>query len=272
MELEKPKISIITVVYNDKEGIEKTIKSVIKQKFKQYEFIVINGLSSDGTSDVVDSYAQNINTYLNEKDDGISDAFNKGIKYATGDWIYFLNSGDYLLDENTLSAFYHNFLLNSSFDIVTGRVRIVDSKGEFLGYYHPNKTVKLENLKDKNIIAHQATFVKSEVFKKIGLFNDYKLQMDYDFWIRAWTKNVTFFFTNEVIANFTRTGVSSTRNNYKSALKEHFDILLINNLIYSYNKYQLLYNIYLYNIKTIIRGIVGQRISNYINSLRSKRL
>lgn len=164
----RPIISIVSIVYNDVIGIEKTILSVIEQKFKNYEFIVIDGLSSDGTSEKIVEYSQFIDNYICEKDEGISDALNKGLSLAKGEWVYFLNCGDYFIDNEILNKVYSGLLINSPFQIVSGRVKIVDSTGEYLGYCHPNKRFHINELYKTNIIAHQATFVRLEWFQKIG--------------------------------------------------------------------------------------------------------
>ena len=101
------KISIITVVKNDKYNIEKTIQSCISQRHINIEYIVINGLSTDGTNEIIDKYSDKIHKYINDYDIGIYDAMNKGLDLATGDWIIFMNSGDIFFQDITL---YNIFL------------------------------------------------------------------------------------------------------------------------------------------------------------------
>ena len=268
----RPIFSIISVVYNDVLGIEKTIFSVINQNFKNYEFIVIDGLSSDGTSAKIVEYSKFINKYICEKDEGISDALNKGLSFAKGEWVYFLNSGDYFIDNETLSKVYSDLLIKSTFQIVSGRVKIVDFMGNYMGYCHPNKVFHINELYKRNIIAHQATFVRLELFQKIGFFKNYKIQMDYDFWIRSMKNNISFNLTNFIVANFSRNGVSSERSNYKAAIREKLHVLLVHNIISKSKYWFLLYKeSLLFDIKTILRGVIGPEKSKLLSLYRLKK-
>ena len=107
----KPLISIITVVLNDKDNIEKTILSVLNQNYKNIQYIIIDGGSSDGTIDIIKKYEKNIGFWVSEKDKGIYDAFNKGLKHTNGDLIGFTNSGDTLTNESLdyLVDYYNNY-------------------------------------------------------------------------------------------------------------------------------------------------------------------
>ena len=109
--MQKPLITIITVVLNDQDNIEKTILSVLKQDYKNIQYIVIDGDSKDGTNKIIKKYSDKINIFKSEKDEGIYDAFNKGLDLATGDLIGFVNSGDTLTTESLtiLNKYYHNY-------------------------------------------------------------------------------------------------------------------------------------------------------------------
>ncbi|MEZ7505843.1 glycosyltransferase family 2 protein [Flavobacterium sp. Arc2] len=267
-----PKISIITIVYNDKIGLEKTINSVLNQDFKDFEFIVIDGLSTDGSSDLANKYIEHITKYVREKDNGIADAFNKGLKFCNGDWVYFLNAGDFFAENNTLTKIYNSFLSLSKSSIVSGKVKIVDVNQVPLGYNHPNGKVSIDDLLNRNIIAHQATFVKLEVFNKIGNFKPYKIHMDYDFWIRCLRSEIKFELIEEVVACFTRNGVSSFRKNYLIAVKEQLGILLNYSFISKFRYYKVYYSNFLYfSLKSLIRLLIGEKMTNIINQNRLKR-
>ena len=99
----RPLISIITVVYNDLKGIENTILSVLSQQSDNFEYIIVDGNSSDGTSKVIKSYAHGVDIIISEPDGGLYDAMNKGVRSANGRWIYFLNSSDHFLNPNTIN-------------------------------------------------------------------------------------------------------------------------------------------------------------------------
>jgi glycosyltransferase involved in cell wall biosynthesis len=99
-----PKISIITVCYNAEKQLKKTIDSVINQTYKNIEFIIIDGASSDNSLELLKTYSSSINFWVSEPDHGIYDAMNKGLSVATGDYVQFLNAGDYFCDETSLEA------------------------------------------------------------------------------------------------------------------------------------------------------------------------
>src|ERR1700757_1115246 len=101
-----PKLSIITINFNDQLGLSKTIKSVISQTISDFEFIIIDGASSDKSLDIIKHYADKISFWVSEKDNGIYDAQNKGIAKATGDYLLFLNSGDCFYNEHIVENFY----------------------------------------------------------------------------------------------------------------------------------------------------------------------
>ena len=103
---ETPKISIVTVTYNCKDTVEKTIQNVLKQTYPNIEYIVIDGNSTDGTKEIIERYADRLAYWVSEPDKGIYDAMNKGIKAATGDWILFRNSGDYFFEPSTVEKVF----------------------------------------------------------------------------------------------------------------------------------------------------------------------
>ncbi len=116
MEKCQPKVSIVTVVFNDVKHIEGTILSVTRQNYPNLEYIVIDGGSTDGTVDVIKKYADKIAYWVSEPDKGVYDAMNKGIKMATGEWLNFMNVGDRFADENVLSKiFCRNYSENVQF-------------------------------------------------------------------------------------------------------------------------------------------------------------
>ena len=100
------KLSIITINYNNKNGLQKTIDSVISQTFKDFEWIIIDGGSTDGSKELIEKYSQHITYWVSEPDKGIYNAMNKGIKVAKGEYLFFLNSGDYLVQPNTINQIF----------------------------------------------------------------------------------------------------------------------------------------------------------------------
>lgn len=206
------KISIITVNYNNKDGLKKTIDSVVNQTWKDFEFIIIDGNSNDGSKDIIQEYRHSISYALSEPDTGIYNAMNKGIKAANGNYLLFLNSGDILLDSNTLEK--ANELINGDYDIYYGdivydeiakrEIRTFPKKLNFNFFY-------LHNL------SHQASFIKRSLFDDIFYYNEeFKIVSDWEFFIYAiCNRNASYHHMNIVICIYDGTGLSSNLNNHK---------------------------------------------------------
>ena len=187
-----PRFSIITIVKNDRINIGKTIESVRSQTFNDYEFIIIDGGSSDGTLDVVRKYENDIDFWISEPDKGISDAFNKGIALSSGEYIQLLNAGDTYFDNDVLNL-VSRFCGHA---IITGYAKLEALK------VPDCLLLNSDPLRKKAMISHQASFVHLQVYQQIGLYNlNYKIRMDYDFWLRA-LDNLDFFFIERFLVNF----------------------------------------------------------------------
>src|ERR1700722_6602734 len=122
----RPLLSVITIVYNNVKGIERTMLSVLSQTYPNIEYIVVDGLSNDGTLGVIMKYENRIAKFSSEKDDGIYDAMNKGLDLATGDYVIFMNSGDEFFDADTVAAV---FASGDDADIYYGETEMIDSSG-----------------------------------------------------------------------------------------------------------------------------------------------
>ncbi|MDD2714828.1 MAG: glycosyltransferase family 2 protein [Candidatus Wallbacteria bacterium] len=202
--IQLPMISVVTVVFNSASTIEKTIISIINQTYKNFEYIVIDGGSSDGTINVINKYRDKINCIISEKDEGISDAFNKGVRNSSGDWIIFINSGDTFIADSILDK-VHSHLLQTDFDVIYGKINLVNTYNctqLICGKPFDRKTF----LKRMNI-PHQATFHNKNLYLKYGFYStDYRIAMDYDLLLRV--KDLKVLFINEVISNMSAGGVS----------------------------------------------------------------
>ncbi len=158
----KPLISIITVVFNDKNNIKKTILNVTNQIYSNFEYIVIDGGSTDGTAEIIKKYENKIDYWLSEKDNGIYDAMNKGIDLARGDWVNFMNSGDIFYSRLVLkSLFAHQKYKNVQ--IIYGNHQVIYPRGNL-------KIVKpglLKNLWKGTQFCQQSSFVTINCLKKI---------------------------------------------------------------------------------------------------------
>lgn len=205
-----PKISIITVCFNSELTIKRTIDSVINQNYNSFEHLIIDGNSIDNTLQIIKSFkAKNIKEYnnsnsklkyLSEPDNGISDAFNKGVNLSKGKFLLFLNSDDYLIDNSVLSKF-DKYLIDEN-AIYCGNI-FSTLESRFI-----KSSIKKFYLDHE--ILHPATFIGEGVFEKIGLFdNSFKIAMDFEFFLRARKYNVNFKYYNINISVFTENGISS---------------------------------------------------------------
>lgn len=182
--LEERKISIVTVCYNSAKTIRDTFESVLKQKYSNYEYIVVDGKSTDETLKIIEEYHFKFAgkmKYISEKDKGIYDAMNKGIKMSTGDIVGLLNSDDYYFDENVLSKINEN--LNPDYDGVFGNIVMLEDKQMNIP---KRELVSGEgNYKLGWAPLHPTLYIKKTIYDDIGLYNqEYPIAADYDFMIR----------------------------------------------------------------------------------------
>jgi len=170
------KLSIITVNLNNAEGLQKTIESVISQTFTDYEYIIIDGGSTDGSKDVIKKYADKITYWVSEPDKGIYNAMNKGIKVTKGEYCLFLNSGDNLIENNILNTVFENF---PNKDIVYGNMQSP------IGLYEYPKIITY-SLFFFGSLGHPASFIKKTLFDTYGVYNeDNKIVSDWEFFIKT---------------------------------------------------------------------------------------
>lgn len=175
------KLSIITVCLNEFETVEKTLTSVYEQTFSDYEHIIIDGGSTDGTLEIVNRFSDNIEKVVSEPDKGIFDAMNKGIELANGEYLFFLNSGDYIISKDALERMFSQ---EPTADVVYCDGAISLGRGVIAIKPSPQKIGKAFMFMDT--IPHQNSFVKKSLFNQIGKFNlDYKIAADYEFFLRA---------------------------------------------------------------------------------------
>ena len=202
----KPIISIITINLNNQEGLIRTLESVESQKGDFHlEMIVIDGCSSDNSKDVINDYKDMIDHCLIEKDKGISDAFNKGVKLATGSYLFFLNSGDCFSDYNVLNMVSKDIIAKKKPAILFYSVQVNN------GVFIPSK--KYNNNKDKIIkngdIPHQGAFISRDCFYTVGFFDHYlKIRMDLDFFLRCVKEKFKIEYIPDIIVKYEEGGVS----------------------------------------------------------------
>lgn len=202
------KVSIITINYNDKSGLEKTIKSVISQTFKNYQYIVIDGGSADGSRDVLETYKPYLDVAVSERDSGIYNAMNKGAGYAKGEYLLFLNSGDTLYDETVLENVFSHQLVT---DIVSCQCLDYDDKHSWLKM--PPQNISLYTFISGSL-SHPSTFIKKTLFYKVGGYIEkYRIISDWCFFIDALlVERCSYSTLPIIITKFNCFGISSTNS------------------------------------------------------------
>lgn len=234
--MESPKITVITVSYNSAQTIEKTIKSVIEQDYKNKEYIVIDGKSTDGTTDIIKRYEKHIGTFISEKDKGISDAFNKGIALSTGDLIVCINSDDYLLP-GVLSKVAQMY--DGKYDLYCGNLLLWNPINNYTCVIHPS--LDFPKMPFFRRPAHQGVFIRKEAYELLGGYDiRIKYAMDLDFLMRATREKLRFKHIDINIAVF-RLGGATADSIFKKR-KEYIYIIRKNggNILQAYIFYTFL--------------------------------
>ena len=162
----RPLVSIITVVYNGVDFIEETIQSVIGQTYENVEYLVIDGGSTDGTLEIIKKYKDQIQYFISEKDNGIYDAMNKGIKAATGQWFNFLNAGDSFIEHDVLEKIFSSSIDNAT--LIYGDIKVLHKNGESHLHYASPLTDDM-SLKRGMKVCHQAIFYNRKIMEDYAL-------------------------------------------------------------------------------------------------------
>ena len=218
----KPKISIITITFNSAKTIEETIQSVVSQPYPNLEYIIIDGVSNDNTLEIVNKYKDKIATILSEPDKGISDAFNKGIKRATGEIIGIINSDDVLLP-GALQAVADNFEIGV--DVYRGNVVIWDDIHNTKLSTRPTMSFKVGT--PIKAVAHQGTFVTKAAYQKFGAFRiDFRYMMDADLLYRLSAHGAVFKYIDYDMALSRLGGVTS--DDWKKKIPEKRKLIRVN--------------------------------------------
>jgi glycosyltransferase involved in cell wall biosynthesis len=200
------KISIITINYNNLEGLRRTVESVINQTWQEFEYIVIDGASNDGSADYVESQSENIDYWVSEPDSGIYQAMNKGIAKATGEYLLFLNSGDHFNTTTILAENHHHL---KDFDLIYFDIIHIGSTFSKVVSY-PGKLVFSDLVFDT--LPHQSTFIKKSMFDDFGLYDEsLKIVADWKFFILAIFKyHCSYYKVNTPLVVFYLDGLSYT--------------------------------------------------------------
>lgn len=214
-----PKISIITVVFNSEIYIEPTIKNILNQTFKNFEYIIIDGNSKDKTVDIIKAYEDKISIWISEPDKGLYDAMNKGLMHATGEYILFINSGDKLFNNTTLEDI---FILPEA-DVYYGDTLIINTEDQELGLrrLRPPEKLNFKSFKKGMLVCHQSFIARKSLVPLFDL--SFKYASDYDWAIKILRKSDKIINTHLTISRFLEGGQTS-KTVYKG-LMERFIIM-----------------------------------------------
>ena len=201
------KFSIITVSYNVASTIERTLLSIYSQTYQDYEHIIVDGGSSDGTVDIIRKYEDRIAYWISEPDKGVYDAMNKAVKQAKGDWLLFLNSDDTFYSEDVLNQLASQ--MTSSNTIYHGNVMREPMHDLYGGSFDRKRLCEAN-------ICHQAIFYPKSVFRKYSYDLAYKLYADWNLNIKCMgDSDFHFRFIDITISNYNVNGLSSRRDDYR---------------------------------------------------------
>ncbi len=206
--MKKIKISIITPTFNSEKTISRTIESVQKQNYDNYEHIIIDGLSNDSTVSIVKKYMSKDNhiKLVSEKDNGIYDAMNKGIRLSDGEIVAIINSDDYY-EDNAFDNILKNYDSNEKYQVIYGMLRKIYNGEEYQIYCNNYKFLKY------NMITHPTCFITKKTYDDFGCYDlNYRLAADYDLMIKySLNKKIKFKQVNKIIANYSLGGASGTQ-------------------------------------------------------------
>ncbi|MFB5085890.1 glycosyltransferase family 2 protein [Psychrobacillus sp. PGGUH221] len=220
-----PKISIITACYNAEKTIEQTIQSVITQTYDNIEYIIVDGASRDRTMEIVERYRKQIDIVISEQDQGIYDAFNKGLKVSTGDYIQYLNADDYLINKNVIKEIIECAKADQYPLCFYGNIIIIDEITDFKR--KSGKSLVLDDIQQGKMPPHPATFLKREILESLHGFNKiYSIAADLDLMIRVYSKYADEFKYYPVEIVIFREGGISTHFNTSSKTNEETNLIL----------------------------------------------
>lgn len=209
------KLSIITVNLNNRDGLQKTIDSVVSQTFRDFEWIVIDGGSTDGSKELIEQYADHFAYWVSEPDKGIYNAMNKGIRHAKGEYLMFLNSGDTLYADNTL---YRLEAECHGADIVYGNCLVKESEKEEFLIKYPNN-LHLHQLIDSSI-CHQSTAIRKSLLDEEPYDENLRIVSDWKFFLRKALEGKTFHHVDLIVSIYDGQGISSINEELLTAERE----------------------------------------------------
>lgn len=216
MNAQNPVFTIVTVTLNCNALLERTIESVLKQEFVDYEYIVVDGGSTDGSIDTIKRYEKNITSWSSERDAGIYDAMNKAAAKAHGKWIIFLNAGDTFCSPEVLSTVADR-LEDSGLDVIYGDImKMRDGAWALVPAHEPRNYHHI-------FFCHQAAFVRTELMRQMPFERRFRYSADFYFFKKCWKDGRKFLHLNEAIACYDTSGVSNRER--EKALRENIAVV-----------------------------------------------
>ena len=201
---ENPKLSIITVNLNNRDGLQRTIDSVVSQTFTDYEWIIIDGGSTDGSRELIEQYQDHFAYWCSEPDKGIYNAMNKGITHARGEWLQFLNSGDVLYSNNTLTSVFSN---EYNADVLYANLIIRSNSNNSEYRVYPER-LDIHFFYESSL-CHQSTFFKRTLFDNRKYNEEFKIASDWEFELKLFSENYQFQHIPLTVSIFSLDGISS---------------------------------------------------------------
>lgn len=203
-------VSVVTVAYNGMPHVTEALESLADQTYSNVEHVVVDGCSTDGTSDVLQRSEPDV--YVREPDDGLYDALNKAIIKTSGDIVGLLHTDDRYADPHVIRTVVHRFMADRSLDVVLTDISYVNDEGAEIRRYRSDR-FKPERLRWGWMPAHPGMFVRRELYERVGLYEiDYEIAADYEWVLRAFTQETVNYTHLPIVSVHMRTGGASTRN------------------------------------------------------------
>ena len=221
--MDLPRITVITINLNNINGLEKTFQSVKSQNYLNLEFMIFDGGSRDESLKFLKSHSTEISYWVSEKDSGVYDAMNKGIKHASGDYLLFLNSGDHFFNEEAISSLVKN---SSGEDLIYGQLKVVGSDSEWIKTYPSILNFRYFYFES---LPHPATLISRKLMVKMGGYDiQLKIASDWKFFLLAVAKyGCSYRLVDKVISVFYLDGLSSQPANQKNLDEERVETMKV---------------------------------------------
>lgn len=218
------KLSIITITYNAEKYLERTIQSIINQSIQDFEYIIIDGKSKDGTLAIAEKYKSSVNKLISEPDKGLYDAMNKGLKNASGDFVWFMNAGDEINDNQVVEKIYK--AISDEIDVLYGDAFFVDNDGNIQGLrseitpHRLPKDLKWQDMKLGMLVCHQA-FIARKSIAPLYMANNLSADVDWEIECLKQAREVKYL--NFVVAKYLTGGISNKQ--LKRSLLDRYEVL-----------------------------------------------